>query len=225
MWRRPRPAHGTGWPARLTGLGPLGDTVVLRPLTVEDEAAYLALRRTNAEWLAPWDATSPVPGEPGRRFSDLVAQQGAEARAGRALPFALDVEGRLVGQVNVSNIVRGSFRSCTMGYWIAEEVAGRGLTPTAVALAGDHCLGTLGLHRLEINIRPENEPSLAIVRKLGFRDEGMRRRYLHIDGDWRDHRSFAVTVEDLGGQTLMDRLARANQSSQQSLWRHTDPAP
>jgi ribosomal-protein-alanine N-acetyltransferase len=63
---------------------------------------------------------------------------------------------------------------------------------------------------------------LAVVRKLGLRDEGMRERYLHIDGEWRDHRSFALTTEDLADERLMERLT---QSSQQSLWRHTDPSP
>jgi ribosomal-protein-alanine N-acetyltransferase len=97
-----------------------------------------------------------------------------------------------------------------------------GFVPTAVALIGDHCVSEMQLHRIEINIRPENVASLAVVRKLGFRDEGLRPRYLHIDGDWRDHQSFALTVEDLGDSTLMERLA---QSSQPSLWRHTDGGP
>jgi ribosomal-protein-alanine N-acetyltransferase len=101
-------------------------------------------------------------------------------------------------------------------------MAGRGFVPTAVALIGDHCVSEMQLHRIEINIRPENVASLAVVRKLGFRDEGLRPRYLHIDGDWRDHQSFALTVEDLGDSTLMERLA---QSSQPSLWRHTDGGP
>jgi ribosomal-protein-alanine N-acetyltransferase len=66
-----------------------------------------------------------------------------------------------------------------------------------VALASDHALFTVGLHRVEINIRPENVASLRVVEKLGFRDEGVRRAYLHIDGAWRDHRTFALTAEEL----------------------------
>ena len=106
--------------------------------------------------------------------------------------------------------------------------------PTALALAGDHVLGTVGLHRIEVNIRPENTASLAVVRKLGFRDEGLRPHYLHIAGEWRDHLSFALTTEDLAGETLMERLVRLTaagsatletQSSQQSLARHTDGGP
>ncbi len=68
--------------------------------------------------------------------------------------------------------------------------------PTAVALATDFCFLRLGLHRVEICIRPENVPSLRIVEKLGFRYEGLRRKYIHIDGGWRDHFAFALTVED-----------------------------
>jgi [ribosomal protein S5]-alanine N-acetyltransferase len=110
--------------------------------------------------------------------------------------------------------------------------------PTALALAGDHALGVLGLHRLEVNIRPENTASLAVVRKLGFRREGLRPHYLHIAGAWRDHVSFALTIEDLAGETLTERLTRISareaeersatlqtQSSQQSLARHTDGGP
>ncbi|GMA86300.1 hypothetical protein GCM10025868_15500 [Angustibacter aerolatus] len=90
----------------------------------------------------------------------------------------------------------GSLRSGHIGYWIGHEFAGRGITPLAVALATDHCLRVVGLHRVEINIRPENAPSLRVVEKLGFRDEGLRERYLHIDGAWRDHRTFALTAEE-----------------------------
>ena len=138
------------------------------------------------------------------------------------LPFVIEVEGRLVGQLNVSNIVLGSFRSCTVGYWVAQgwPVAGscrpRWRSPPTTRSA------VVGLHRVEVNIRPENVASLAVVRKLGFRDEGLRPRMLHIDGDWRDHRSFALTTEDLDGPTVMDRLTH---SSQQSLGRHTAEGP
>ena len=75
--------------------------------------------------------------------------------------------------------------------------AGRGIIPTAVALATDHCFATVGLHRVEVNIRPENAASLRVVEKLGFRPEGLRPRYLHIDGDWRDHLSFALTADEV----------------------------
>jgi ribosomal-protein-alanine N-acetyltransferase len=77
--------------------------------------------------------------------------------------------------------------------------------PLALAAACDHAFIALGLHRVEVNIRPENSASLRVVEKLGFRDEGMRLRYLHIAGEWRDHRSFALTTEDLGHSSLVER--------------------
>nr|WP_245889377.1 GNAT family protein [Knoellia remsis] len=196
--------------------------MLLRPARHDDAREYLDLRSRNREWLGRWDATSPVPSTGPRTFADLVDHYQEEALAGRMLPFVIESDGRLVGQLNVSNITLGSFRSCTAGYWVAESAAGRGITPTALALVADHVFGELGLHRLEINIRPENAASLAVVRKLGFRDEGLRLRMLHIDGDWRDHLSFALTTEDLGGRTVTDRLTH---SSQQSLGRHTAEGP
>jgi len=87
--------------------------------------------------------------------------------------------------------------SATIGYWVAERFAGLGATPTAVALATDHCFFATGLHRMEICIRPENAASLRVVQKLGFRYEGLRRRFIHINGDWRDHFCFALVVEEV----------------------------
>ena len=119
------------------------------------------------------------------------------ARAGVGLPFVMEVDGEFAGQLNVSQISFGSLSTCSIGYWVAERFAGRGVTPTAVALVADHCFTELGLHRVEICIRPENAASLRVVEKLGFRYEGLRRRYIHIDGGWRDHFAFALTVEDV----------------------------
>src|SRR6478609_10538125 len=226
------------WPVRLTGRTPTGVDVVLRPLTVADGPAFQSVRRANSAWLEEWDATSPDPDAPSRTFEQLVEQYDRDARAGRALPFAVEVEGRFVGQLSVGSVVLGSFRSCYVGYWVSRSVAGQMVIPTALAVAGDYVLGTLGLHRIEVNIRPENTASLAVVRKLGFRREGLRPHYLHIAGAWRDHVSFALTTEDLAGETLGERLGRIAareaeqpsttlqaQSSQQSLARHTDGGP
>jgi ribosomal-protein-alanine N-acetyltransferase len=187
-----------GWPVVLTE-GP----VRLRALRRSDEAAWMRLRAENAGWLEPWDATSPVPVE-GRRptFGQFVRTLDRQGRQGGSLPFAVEHEGALVGQLTVSGITYGSLYSASIGYWISRHVAGLGITPTAVALATDHCFGGLGLHRVEINIRPENGPSLRVVEKLGFRDEGVRERYLHIQGVWCDHRTFALTAEEVPGGLL-----------------------
>ncbi len=131
----------------------------------------------------------------------MVRTLTGEARAGRIMPFVLTWRGDLVGQLTVGGITWGSLRSAHIGYWVDREVAGRGITPTGVALASDHLFG-IGLHRVEINIRPENTASLRVVEKLGFRSEGLRPRFLHIDGDWRDHLSFALTREEVPGGLL-----------------------
>ncbi len=124
-----------------------------------------------------------------------------DARQGRSMPFVMTLRGDLVGQLTVSGITWGSLRSGSIGYWVDQAVAGRGITPTCVALASDH-LFAIGLHRVEISIRPENAASLRVVEKLGFRPEGLRPRFLHIDGDWRDHLSFALTREEVGDGLL-----------------------
>lgn len=183
----------TGWPVVLTD----GD-VRLRPLRRRDGRAWQALRGANAQWLEPWEASSPIAVTgPLPTFGEFVRAMSAQARGGTALPFAVDYRGELAGQLTVSGIGYGSLRSAAIGYWVSRGVAGRGVIPTAVALAVDHCFGALRLHRVEINIRTENGPSLRVVEKLGFRDEGVRERYLHIAGEWRDHRTFALTTDDV----------------------------
>ncbi|WP_299537764.1 GNAT family N-acetyltransferase [uncultured Streptomyces sp.] len=175
--------------------------VVLRPIRLRDQAAWREVNRRNRDWLRPWEATVPPPGPgapPAQRptYRQMVRHLRAEARAGRMLPFAIEYEGRLVGQLTVAGITWGSMCSAHIGYWVDRSVAGRGVMPTAVALAADHCFHRVGLHRIEVCIRPENAPSRRVVEKLGFREEGLRPRYLHIDGAWRDHLIFALTAEE-----------------------------
>ncbi|WP_149202359.1 GNAT family N-acetyltransferase [Actinotalea subterranea] len=182
-----------GWPVAL-----LEDDVLLRPLRRRDARAWLAARSRNAAWLEPWEATSPDPvAGPAPTFGEFVRALSAQGRQGTALPLAVEYRGELVGQLTVSSIVRGSLCSASIGYWISEHVAGRGITPMAVAMTVDHCFGPVGLHRVEVNIRPENAASLRVVEKLGLRDEGLRERFLHIQGRWCDHRTFAITAEEV----------------------------
>jgi ribosomal-protein-alanine N-acetyltransferase len=171
--------------------------VGLRPLAMSDRRAWQEIRGRNVEWLKPWEATVP-PGDTTapKTFRGLVHDLRRQARDLRALPFALTVDDKFAGQLTVSNIVGGSARFASMGYWIDRAHAGHGYVPTAVAMACDYCLFEMDLHRIEIAIRPENSASLRVVEKLGFVEVGYAPRYLHIDGDWRDHRLFAITVED-----------------------------
>ena len=98
---------------------------------------------------------------------------------------------RIVGIVNISDIVLGAFHSAYLGYYGMAWCAGRGLMTEAVSLAVRYAFDTLGLHRVEANIQPGNAPSIALVRRLGFTKEGFSPRYLHIGGDWRDHERWA----------------------------------
>ncbi|WP_125610251.1 GNAT family N-acetyltransferase [Specibacter cremeus] len=197
------------WPVTLE----CGD-LLLRPIKYADRGEWARVRTRNAAWLAPWEASNPVRGGGLPTFSAMVRSLNQQARAGTALPFVIAerVPDRrrpvLVGQLTVSSIVWGSAMMATLGYWVDEARAGRGIAPTAVAMATDHCFTALGLHRMEINIRPENGPSLRVVEKLGFRDEGVRPRYLHIDGAWADHRCFALTTEEVPDGLLGPWLER-----------------
>ena len=186
------PPAGATWPLRLQE-GPL----LLRPLHRRDARSWRAVRAANASWLRPWEATSPEGADPPPTFGQMVRAFSREARAGRMLPLVVEVDGALAGQLTVSGITWGSLRSAHVGYWIDQRFAGRGLVPLAMALVGDHCFRVLRLHRLEVNIRPENAASLRVAEKLGMRDEGLRERFLHIDGAWRDHRTFALTAEEV----------------------------
>jgi [ribosomal protein S5]-alanine N-acetyltransferase len=191
----------TDWPVRLRD-----GEVTVRPLSTRDAGAWRSARQRNASWLVPWDATVP-PGGDARptSFKQLVRRLHRQARQGLTYPFAIDVEGRFAGQVTVNNVVRGSALFASVGYWIDREYAGRGVMPRAVALVVDHCFTSAGLHRVEVAIRPENSNSLRVVEKLGLREVGYAPRYLHIDGDWRDHRIYAVTSEEVP-QGLLHRL-------------------
>jgi [ribosomal protein S5]-alanine N-acetyltransferase len=153
-----------------------------------------------------WEATPPGFDNPRLSWNDrqsigiytaMLRSLRRQAREGSALPFAITYEGRFCGQLTVGNVVRGAFNSAYVGYWVDEAVAGHGVMPTALALVVDHCFGPARLHRIEANIRPENVASKRVVEKLGFRDEGLHQRYLAIDGAYRDHIGYAITVEDV----------------------------
>jgi ribosomal-protein-alanine N-acetyltransferase len=170
--------------------------VGIRPIRLRDARAVERELVEGRSWMREWEATSPR-GTLGFDTRGSIRALQQNARNGQGLPFVIEVDGRLAGQLNVTSIAYGSLSSATIGYWIAERFAGRGATPTAVALATDHCFQALGLHRMEICIRPENAKSLRVVEKLGFRYEGLKRRYIHINGDWRDHFCFGLVTEEV----------------------------
>jgi ribosomal-protein-alanine N-acetyltransferase len=206
-----------GWPVELRD-GP----VLLRPYRRGDAAAWSEVRRANEAWLAPWEPIVPggdwaMANSPAA-FRYLYRDQQRSARSGDGMPFAVCLleagRERLVGHLNIGNIVRRAFCSAYAGYWIDHRVAGRGIIPTALALVVDHAFGAGGLHRIEVNIRPENLPSRRVVEKLGFREEAYHVRYLHIGGAWRDHIGYALTSEDVAAEGgLLARWRRLRESN------------
>lgn len=170
--------------------------MTIRPLRLRDTRDLDQALMENRSWLRQWEATNPN-GFTSHDVRGSIRSLQLSARAGSGLPFAIELDGLFVGQLNVSGITYGSLGSATIGYWVTQQAAGHNVTPTAVALATDHCFQALGLHRMEICIRPENAPSLRVVEKLGFRYEGLRRRYIHINGSWRDHFCFALVAEEV----------------------------
>jgi ribosomal-protein-alanine N-acetyltransferase len=175
--------------------------VTVRLLRQRDAKKLETLILGNREWLRPWEATNPF----GPNSFDIKAMVKGLIRQldnQSGLPCVIELDGEVVGQLNVANILFGSVSSAVIGYWVIPEVAGRGVTPSAVALATDYLFNVVGLHRVEIDIRPENVASLRVVEKLGFRFEGLKERFIHINGAWRDHYVFALTHEEVIGGVM-----------------------
>ena len=169
----------------------------------------------NADWLRPWEPTNPETPLYQSSLGPYIAMvrtMRREARHGVTLPWVVTYGGRFAGQLTVGNIIWGSARSGSVGYWIDRQFAGLGVTPTALAMAMDHCFGVVGLHRVEATIRPENRASRRVVEKLGFHEEGVRRLSLHVDGAWRDHICYALTAED-AASGLMPRWRSAQRAA------------
>jgi [ribosomal protein S5]-alanine N-acetyltransferase len=201
------------WPVTLR-FGP----VSLVPIRLRNHREWEAVRQANHSWLKPWEATLPPGSDRGpTSYSSMVRLLTGQAREHRMLPWLVrydldDGRNVLAGQLTVGGIVGGSAASGQIGYWVDHRLAGRGIIPAAVALASDYCFEVLRLHRIEITIRPENLPSLRVVEKLGFRPEGLRPGYLHIDGAWRDHLVFALNADEVPGG-LRQRWAEQRASS------------
>ncbi|NUQ90207.1 MULTISPECIES: GNAT family N-acetyltransferase [Glycomyces] len=195
-----------GWPVHLEH-----EQVSVRPFRRSDANRWSELRRANEAWLAPWEpgtgttwheAHSPA------AFRAMLRGLKRSIKDGTSWPLAVCWDGKLVGGLTVGNIVRRAFGSAYAGYWIDRGHAGRNITATALALVVDHALTVGRLHRIEVNIRPENGPSNRVAEKLGLRREGLHKRYLYIDGDWRDHYGYAVTAEEVVSERMIDRMER-----------------
>jgi ribosomal-protein-alanine N-acetyltransferase len=170
--------------------------ITLKPIRFRDKAEWDAVRAVNRDWLSPWEATRPKieSNSPLPSYYGMVMQLNKEIRALRSISLGIwlneDGEEKLVGQITLGGIIFGAMRGAHIGYWIDQRFASRGYTTRAVKLLTKFGFDGLKLHRIEINLRPENEASKKVAVKAGYVLEGSRNNYLHIAGDWRNHITF-----------------------------------
>jgi ribosomal-protein-alanine N-acetyltransferase len=191
-----------GWPAKLGPLPTVSGSVAGRPLQRKDFTQWQHARLRDEALIRRWDATSELIWEQRHSRAMWHAHRTllrVGARRGEVVPFAITVDGAFAGQVTLGGIQRGALRSAWVGYWVDSRYHGKGVGTAAVALLVAHAFGPVGLHRVEATISPQNLASRAVVEHLGFRQEGELLRYLDIDGAWRDHLLFGLTVEELPG--------------------------
>jgi ribosomal-protein-alanine N-acetyltransferase len=199
-WMGDGPDH-PGWPIEAGPLRVRAGTVTLRSVRRRDARDWSALRLGERDYLAPWEPT--VDGQwyennSPRGWPPIHSQLRRYARAGATIPAVIELDGRYCGQLTVGGIVRGALHSGWIGYWVGRPFAGGGVATAALALGLDHALGPGALHRVDATVRPENEASRVVLQRCGFREEGLLRRYLHVDGAWRDHLLVARTREEHG---------------------------
>lgn len=183
--------------------------VEVSQMSSSDYVVTNALRAKDRAWLQPWEPTAPH-GHPVelpslRQFSRRSARL---VREGRQLPLLISVNAQPAGQITIADIQRGAVQTASLGYWIISQWAGRGIGSLAVAMACDIAFYELSLHRIEIAIRTDNPRSLGVVSALGMRCEGIRRSYVTIDGDWRDHVIFAACCDEVPEGGFVAHLAR-----------------
>src|SRR3954462_15336917 len=187
----PRRPRGNGGPsANPPADPPPGARVRLRVLAREDRPEFLALARESHRLHRPWT----YPPERADQFDELYSRSRREDFL--CLLACRDDDGAIAGVFTISQIVRGAFQSAYLGYYAHERHAGQGLMREALEQILEHCFGALGLHRVEANIQPGNQPSIALARGAGFRLEGFSPRYLLIGGQWRDHERYAITADE-----------------------------
>ena len=168
----------------------------LKPIRFRDKAQWDSVRAVNRDWLSPWEATRPNIDHKSAlpSYYGMVMQLNREMRALRSISLGIwlneDKDQVLIGQITLGGIIFGAMRGAHIGYWIDQRFANRGYTTRAVKLLTKFGFEQLRLHRIEINLRPENEASKQVAIKAGFLLEGARNNYLHIAGDWRDHVTF-----------------------------------
>jgi RimJ/RimL family protein N-acetyltransferase len=164
--------------------------LTLRELAPTDKPAFTEAMNKSVTLHSPWLKAPQTSDE-----FDAYYQRSLQINAKSFM--ALDGAGNIVGVFNLNEIVLGSFQSAYLGYYGVVGHGGKGLMSAGLKLLLGKAFNELGLHRIEANIQPENLASIRLVTANGFRKEGYSPRYLKIDGQWRDHERWAITVEDI----------------------------
>lgn len=163
--------------------------VTIAPPGPADAGEFIAATRASRDLHQPW----LFPPDTAERFAAYLSRAAREDQAAYLIRHTGC--GRLAGYVNINGIVRGALQSGFAGYGAFAGHEGRGLMTQGLAAVLDEAFGPLGLHRVEANIQPANQPSIRLVRRLGFTREGFSPRYLLVDGVWRDHERWAIRAE------------------------------
>ncbi|HLJ22697.1 MAG TPA: GNAT family N-acetyltransferase [Candidatus Acidoferrales bacterium] len=162
--------------------------ITLAAPSADRRAEFLAAVERSRKLHRPWTA----PPRTAKEFGAYVKRFSSPTNIGH---WILTEAGDLAGVVNISEIVRGRFRSGYLGYYGLAPYDGKGYMTAGLHAVISKSFRKLGLHRLEANIQPGNENSRRLVQCLGFKMEGFSPRYLKIAGRWRDHERWAITAE------------------------------
>lgn len=193
------PVH-PGWPeCTPTVTLRSGERIRLRPLMKSDGNRWRDLRLRNQPFLQPVEPTVPGTWEEAHTtaaWHRMFSYLHRAARSGMVVPFVIELDGIFVGQLTLGNIQRGVGQECWVGYWVDHESTGRGVAKTSTALAVDFAFRRIGLHRVTATYLPTNPASGAVLSAVGFQEEGLLRRNLHIDGAWQDHYMMSLVADD-----------------------------
>lgn len=180
--------------------GPIvyGNNVFLRVPQMSDYAGWAALREQSREFLTPWEPAWTSSELTRSSFRRRLKYYARDLREDLGYAFFLfdNQDDTLLGGLTLSNVRRGVTQACTLGYWIGEPYAAKGNMTAGVMAVMPFVFETLRLHRLEAACLPNNETSLRLLERTGFKREGMARRYLKINGTWQDHITFALLEDD-----------------------------
>ncbi len=175
-----------------------GKDVYLRYPRIADYHFWAALRGESREFLTKWEPVWAEDELTRGAFRRRIKRYHKETRLDSAYVFFVfrRSDDTLMGGCTLSNVRRGVTQCCALGYWIGARFSRQGYMRDALQSLIPFVFKTLGMHRIEAACVPENEPSRSLLGKLGFREEGLAKRYLLINGEWSDHIQFALLEDE-----------------------------